>query len=255
VANCAAAENFYCNRLGFRREFAHRGDDALPDPCYMGVTRDRVWLHISSFSGDGVFGGVANLLVDDVDALSAEFLAKGVAIAVGLSTRPGALAKCTSRTRTATAYASFKDDREFCGSELQCPACPERSEGSLEGLRHNRPWLTWIVRGSQVRGTDVRREFLVALLFVTLLHLFNRFADNRPSGVECPGAFGANPALKILSLHPYQFAAHRHHGTPRNWCGYASLKHDVWHWSSAALRRQTPFFHYPERGSVQVTSF
>jgi len=46
----------------------------------MGVTRDRVWLHISSFSGDGAFGGVANLLVDNVDALHAEFLAKGVKI-------------------------------------------------------------------------------------------------------------------------------------------------------------------------------
>ena len=83
VTNCAAAEDFYCNRLGFRREFAHRGHDALPDPCYMGVTRDRVWLHISSFSGDGVFGAVANLLVDNVDALHAEFLAKGIQIAVG----------------------------------------------------------------------------------------------------------------------------------------------------------------------------
>jgi uncharacterized glyoxalase superfamily protein PhnB len=82
VANSVAAEDFYCNRLGFRREFAHRGDNALPDPCYMGVTRDRVWLHISSFSGDGAFGGGANLLVDNVDALHAEFLAKGVKIDV-----------------------------------------------------------------------------------------------------------------------------------------------------------------------------
>jgi hypothetical protein len=28
------------------------------DPCYMGVTRDDVELHLSSFSGDGVAGGV-----------------------------------------------------------------------------------------------------------------------------------------------------------------------------------------------------
>ena len=83
VTNSAAAEDFYCNRLGFRREFAHRVDDAKPDPCYMGVSRDGVWLHISSFSGDGISGGVANLIVDDVDALHAEFVAKGVSIAVG----------------------------------------------------------------------------------------------------------------------------------------------------------------------------
>ena len=81
MTNCAASEDFYCNHLGFRREFAHRADPALPDPCYMGITRDSVWLHISSFSGDGVFGAVANLLVDNVDALHAEFLAKAVAIA------------------------------------------------------------------------------------------------------------------------------------------------------------------------------
>ena len=83
VSNSAAAEDFYCNRLGFRREFAHRVDDAKPDPCYMGVSRDGVWLHISSFSGDGISGGVANLIVEDVDALHAELVAKGVPIAVG----------------------------------------------------------------------------------------------------------------------------------------------------------------------------
>jgi catechol 2,3-dioxygenase-like lactoylglutathione lyase family enzyme len=83
VSNSAAAEDFYCNRLGFRREFAHRADAAKPDPRYIGVSRDGVWLHISSFSGDGISGGVANLIVDDVDALHAEFVAKGVQIAVG----------------------------------------------------------------------------------------------------------------------------------------------------------------------------
>ncbi len=82
VSNSAAAEDFYCNRLGFRRGFAHRGDEAKADPCYMGVSRDGVWLHLSSFSGDGVSGGVVNLLVDDVDALHAEFVAKGVRIDV-----------------------------------------------------------------------------------------------------------------------------------------------------------------------------
>jgi catechol 2,3-dioxygenase-like lactoylglutathione lyase family enzyme len=83
VSNSAAAEDFYCNRLGFRREFVHRVDDTKPDPCYMGLTRDGVWLHVSSFSGDGVAGGVVNLLVDDVDALHAELLANGVHIDTG----------------------------------------------------------------------------------------------------------------------------------------------------------------------------
>lgn len=80
VSSSAAAEEFYCNRLGFRRQFAYRVDKAKPDPCYMGLTCDGVWLHVSSFPGDGVSGGVVYLLVEDVDALHAEFVAKGVPI-------------------------------------------------------------------------------------------------------------------------------------------------------------------------------
>lgn len=83
VTSSAAAEEFYCNRLGFRRRFAYRADQARPDPCYMGVARDGVWLHLSSFSGDGVSGGVVYLAVEDVDSLHAELVAKGVPIDTG----------------------------------------------------------------------------------------------------------------------------------------------------------------------------
>jgi len=82
VSNAAAAKDFYCGKLGFQLEFAHRGDESLPDPCYMGLSRDGVWMHLSSFSGDGVAGGVVNLLVGSVDEMHVEFVAKGVAIAV-----------------------------------------------------------------------------------------------------------------------------------------------------------------------------
>lgn len=51
VSSSVAAEDFYCNRLGFHRQFAHRFDDTKPDPCYMGLTRDRVCLHVSSLFG------------------------------------------------------------------------------------------------------------------------------------------------------------------------------------------------------------
>ena len=83
VSNSAAAEEFYCKRLGFRREFAYRPDATKPDPCYMGVTRDGVLVHLSSFSGDGVSGSVVYLVVDDVDALHTEFVLKGVPIDTG----------------------------------------------------------------------------------------------------------------------------------------------------------------------------
>jgi uncharacterized glyoxalase superfamily protein PhnB len=80
VSSSAAAEEFYCNRLGFKQHFAYRLDETKPDPCYMGVTRDGVWLHMSSFCGDGVSGGVVYLAVEDVDSLHEELVAKGVPI-------------------------------------------------------------------------------------------------------------------------------------------------------------------------------
>ena len=80
VSNSTAAEQFYCEGLGFQREFAYRPDKPRTDPCYMGLIRDGVALHVSSFPGDGVAGGVANFIVDDVDQLHAEFRAKGVRI-------------------------------------------------------------------------------------------------------------------------------------------------------------------------------
>jgi uncharacterized glyoxalase superfamily protein PhnB len=81
VSNSAAAQEFYCKRLGFRLEFEHRGENA--DPCYMGVSRDGVWLNLSSFSGDGIAGGVVNLFVEDVDGMHSELVGKGVQIDMG----------------------------------------------------------------------------------------------------------------------------------------------------------------------------
>src|SRR5215472_16119599 len=80
VSSSAAAQKFYCDQLGFRLEFAHRADKSLGDPCYMGLSRDGVSIIVSSFSGDGVVGGVVNFKVEDVDALHAELVAKQVKI-------------------------------------------------------------------------------------------------------------------------------------------------------------------------------
>lgn len=46
----------------------------------MGPTRDNAEVHVSSFSGDGVAGGVVFLGVEDVDELHKELKAKGVVI-------------------------------------------------------------------------------------------------------------------------------------------------------------------------------
>jgi uncharacterized glyoxalase superfamily protein PhnB len=82
VSEAAQAEQFYCAGLGFEKRFSYRADPARADPCYIGLARDGAVLHVSSFSGDGVAGGVVNLLVDDVDALHVELQSRGVPVAL-----------------------------------------------------------------------------------------------------------------------------------------------------------------------------
>jgi hypothetical protein len=83
VSSSVVAEVFYCKRMGFRREFAYRVDESKADPCYMGLVREEVRLHISSYSGDGVSGGVVRIEVEKVDTLQAELVSKKVRIDSG----------------------------------------------------------------------------------------------------------------------------------------------------------------------------
>lgn len=80
VSSSRAAEQYYCSGLGFKLRFAYRPDAPKPDPCYMGLERDGVIIHVSSFLGDGVCGGVVMFVVDDLDALHAELVRRRVAI-------------------------------------------------------------------------------------------------------------------------------------------------------------------------------
>lgn len=81
VSDATAAEDFYRDKLGFRTVAANR-DPARPNPAYLLLKRDAATIHLSSFSGDAVPGGVVFLIVDDVDALHAELVSKGVRIHV-----------------------------------------------------------------------------------------------------------------------------------------------------------------------------
>ena len=74
-------------------------------------------------------------------------------------------------------------------------------EGNLQVTR-----LKGIFCGSRVIGAEVQFKLVVALLLVVRFHVVKRFANERPGRAECPGTFGACPALKILFLDPYQFA-------------------------------------------------
>jgi hypothetical protein len=115
-------------------------------------------------------------------------------------------------------------------------------------------WLTGILCGSRVRGTDMRGELVVSLLFVVRLHLVNRSANDRPGRVEYPSAFGATPALKLLPFDPHQFAAHRFFGRRRDLLPLCSFERR----SGIDLRRhyggKNRSFRCRKRGSAQVAA-
>jgi uncharacterized glyoxalase superfamily protein PhnB len=80
VSDAQSAEEFYCQRLGFLKEWEYKPNSPSPNPAYIGLQREGVWLHISSFPGDGTAGGVVLIVVNDVDGLFDEFSARGVEI-------------------------------------------------------------------------------------------------------------------------------------------------------------------------------
>jgi len=80
VSSSVAASAFYCAQLGFTQAFAYRPDDTKPDPCYMGLFRGGARIHVSSFESNGPTGMSVAFVVDDVRALHAEFVEKGVPI-------------------------------------------------------------------------------------------------------------------------------------------------------------------------------
>src|SRR5437899_9496481 len=80
VTDSARAEDYYCRVLGFQKMFAYRPDSSRTDPCYLGVARDGVWLHLQSFKPERAGMTDAFLWVEDVDVLYAEVSARGAVI-------------------------------------------------------------------------------------------------------------------------------------------------------------------------------
>jgi uncharacterized glyoxalase superfamily protein PhnB len=77
VTSSVKAREFYATRLGFELVSSWQPDETRDDPCYMGFARDGVRLNVTSFR-DGALGTSIYVYVEDVDALHAEFAAKGV---------------------------------------------------------------------------------------------------------------------------------------------------------------------------------
>ena len=76
VSTSAAARDFYSNKLGFTCMNSWRPNETKDDPCYMAFVRDDVWLQVTSYRG--TLGTCVYVYVDDVNALHAELVAKGV---------------------------------------------------------------------------------------------------------------------------------------------------------------------------------
>jgi len=57
--------------------FAYRPDPNRKDPCYLGVARDGVWLHLDSFKPERAGTTGAFFRVADVDQFHAEISARG----------------------------------------------------------------------------------------------------------------------------------------------------------------------------------
>ncbi len=78
VTDSRRSEEFYCNMLGFQRLFAYRPDPGKDDPCYLGMARDGVTLHLHSFKPERAGKTDAFLWVEDVDQLYQELISRGV---------------------------------------------------------------------------------------------------------------------------------------------------------------------------------
>ena len=63
-----------------KKKFAYRPDPAKQDPCYMGVSRDNVWMHLQSFKTDRAGKTDAFIWVADVDEVHKELSSRGAAI-------------------------------------------------------------------------------------------------------------------------------------------------------------------------------
>ena len=77
VRDAMAAQKYYCDVLGFEPEFMVNDGNDVPHFC--GVSRDGVRVYLTTVDGE-VRQGECSLVVDDVDAIHAEFKAKGVRI-------------------------------------------------------------------------------------------------------------------------------------------------------------------------------
>ena len=80
VSDSARAEDYYCRVLGFQKMSAYPPDATKPDPRYLTLARDGVWLHLHSYKPERAGMTDAFLWVADVDRLHSELSARGATV-------------------------------------------------------------------------------------------------------------------------------------------------------------------------------
>jgi catechol 2,3-dioxygenase-like lactoylglutathione lyase family enzyme len=78
IASYPASTSFY-EKLGFVELWTHQFEPGFP--IFAAVARDGMQIFLTEHTGDCAFGAKVHFYVPDVDALHAEFLARGVPIA------------------------------------------------------------------------------------------------------------------------------------------------------------------------------
>ncbi|WPJ94547.1 VOC family protein [Coraliomargarita algicola] len=71
--NIEVSLQYYCEGLGFTKEWDYCQGEGTERVTYVGLQLEGIWIHLSSFSGDGVTGSVTAFAVSDVDALFSKF--------------------------------------------------------------------------------------------------------------------------------------------------------------------------------------
>lgn len=80
VSDSTRAEDYYCRVLGFQKMFSYPANPTKPEPRYIGVARDGVWLHLQSYKPERAGMTDAFLWVTDGDSLHTEVSARGAII-------------------------------------------------------------------------------------------------------------------------------------------------------------------------------
>lgn len=84
VRSSQEAMDFYRDTLGFTVRSTYRADPGRDDPAYHVMVRDEAILHVSSFPGDGVAGGVVNFAVTDIEQVHDDLVRRGVDVGSGV---------------------------------------------------------------------------------------------------------------------------------------------------------------------------